>query len=28
MDPKNLLAGPGLSAGPAPTYLPADPEVD
>ena len=28
MDPKNLLAGPGLSAGPAATYLPADPEAD
>ncbi len=28
MDPKNLLAGPGLRAGPAATCLPADPEAD
>ena len=28
MDPKNLLAGPGLSAGPGAVYLPAAPEAD
>ena len=28
MEHKDLLAGPGLTAGPAPTYLPADPNAD
>jgi len=28
MEHKDLLAGPGLNAGPAPTYLPADPDTD
>jgi Protein of unknown function (DUF3151) len=28
MEHKDLLAGPGLTAGPAPTYLPADPDAD
>jgi hypothetical protein len=28
MEHKDLLAGPGLSAGPAPTHLPADPATE
>ena len=28
MERKDLLAGPGLAAGPAPAYLPADPDAD
>jgi len=28
MDHQNLLAGPGRTAGPAATYLPADPDAD
>jgi hypothetical protein len=28
MERKDLLAGPGRTAGPAPTYLPADPDTD
>ena len=28
MERKDLLAGPGLTAGPAPAYLPADPDAD
>ena len=28
MEHKDLLAGPGLGAGPAPTHLPADPATD
>jgi len=28
MEREDLLAGPGLTAGPAPTYLPADPGAD
>jgi hypothetical protein len=28
MERKDLLAGPGLTAGPAPTYLPAAPDTD